>query len=126
MFRIECLCDDKNLPKVLHAISGLVLRQGFDCQPVAADTRIDGRGRVANNGGTRLEVFAGWLSKSNAQQLDTNAVRVFMKSHGYAPTASSQLLHEATRAGILRRVGVGVYVRAASGQKALAAPKKGA
>jgi hypothetical protein len=106
MFRIENLfCDDKKLPQLLHAISGLVL-EGFSVVPVVNVER-KGKKLEAISNGTAVEMFANYLHKRKITEVNSTIGREFCTSIGKDPETYNGLFTRAKAEGLLRKVGKG-------------------
>jgi len=106
MFKVEFFCDDPKLPRILHALQGLILGQPA-VQPVVNAQHKNGK-ITATTSGTMLEMFAQYLNKHRVTgPLSVAHVREFLGSHGFSENSATYLLQQAVSAGIVRRRGKG-------------------
>jgi hypothetical protein len=101
MFRIETFCEDKNLPRVLHALSGLVQGQPA-IQPVANAKLVKGKVQARNNG-QLLEMFAEHLKANKMTTVQPADVKAFAAKNGYAEASSTYFLGKWVKAGLLKK-----------------------
>jgi hypothetical protein len=108
MFRIEFLCDDKRLPKVLLSLNGLILADGLKVQPVV-NAKVNKRnGKVeARTGGTALEMLADWYARSKKTQTSSAEIRTFLLKNGFSVDSCSSVIGRAIKMGMLKRIGKG-------------------
>ena len=110
MFRIENLfCDDKKLPQLLRAISGLALA-GFSAVPVI-NAEKKGKKLTAMTNGTIVEMFTDYLHKRKITEVDSKIGREFCVSIGKDPEAYNYLFTRAKAEGLLRKSGKGTSSR---------------
>lgn len=103
MFRVEIFVDDAKLPRVLHAMTGLVLGQP-NIQPVAnATVGKDGAvvPRVTN--GDRIKILAQHLRKSGIKEVQPADIKAFAVAHGLAESSYSLILKQAIEYGVLKK-----------------------
>ena len=106
MFKIDNLfCDDKKLPQVLHAISGLVL-EGFSVVPVINVEKKKGKA-VALTNGTTVEMFRDYLHKRKITEVNSTIGREFCVSIGKDASTYGGLFVRAKAEGLLRKAGKG-------------------
>lgn len=105
MFRIAFIVEDKNLPHVLKAITGLVLADGMQTQFVANAEVKGGKVVAKTSGGTVLELFADWLNKEAPKIINIDLVRSFLTKQGYTPKSAGGLLNAAKEAGLVKKRG---------------------
>jgi len=106
MFKIENLfCDDKKLPQLLHAISGLVL-EGFSIVPVVNVQKKGGKATAITNG-TAVEMFRDYLHKHKIVEVNSTIGREFCTSIGKDAEAYNYLFSKAKSVGLLRKSGKG-------------------
>jgi hypothetical protein len=101
MFRIEAFCDDKNLPRVLYALMGLVHGQPA-IQPVANAKVTKGEVRAKSNG-QLLEIFAEHLKTNKITTVRPADVKAFSVKHGYSEASSNYFIQQWVKAKLLKR-----------------------
>ena len=101
MFRIEAFCDDKNLPRVLHALAGLVHGQPA-IQPVA-NAKVKNGVIRAKSSGDIVEMFAEHLKTNKISIVIPADIRAFAVKHGYAEKSYSFFLSKLIQAKLLKR-----------------------
>jgi len=101
MFRIEAFCDDKNLPRVLHALMGLVHGQPA-IQPVANAKVKKGEVRAKVNGNLP-ELFSVYIKKNKLEAVTPTNIKAFAVENGYAEGSYSLFLKNLIQAKVLRR-----------------------
>lgn len=104
MFRVELLCDDRQLAKVLHGLAGLILEDGFKVQPVVNAEYKNGRIKAVTTG-TRIDLFAAWLAKSGLAHMTGTNVKVFLHEHGFKAGTVYQLIYDAKKLGLIKKAG---------------------
>jgi hypothetical protein len=117
MFRIETFCDDKNLPRVLHALTGLVLGVP-KATPVANATKKSNGAVRAETSGDVTELFSAFVAKAHLREVNAASMKEFCRAHGYADASYSHVLGRLIKAKLLRKRGTG------SGSKYLVAGGK--
>jgi|SRR5215831_7994201 len=108
MFKIDNLfCDDKKLPALLRAMSGLV-QSGFAVVPVV---NVEKRGKkiVAASNGSTVEMFGDYLHKHKITEVNSEMGRDYCKQVGKDPEAYNYLFAKCKKAGLLRKVGKGYH-----------------
>lgn len=101
MFRIETYCDDKNLPRVLHALMGLVHGQP-KIQPVANAKVSDGKVRAKTNGDIPA-LFIEYLKTHKIREVVPANIKAFAIKQGYAEKSYSFFLSKLIKAKILHK-----------------------
>lgn len=101
MFRIETFCDDKNLPRVLHALTGLVLGQP-SIQPVA-NAKAGKNGVKAKTSGELLEMFEAHAKKHHLKEVTPTQLKAFAVEHGYSEGSYSLILSKMIKAKHLKK-----------------------
>lgn len=101
MFRIEAFCDDKNLPRVLHALTGLVHGQPA-IQPVANAKVVKGEVRAKVNGNL-VELFAAHIKKNKLTTVAPSDIKAFAMENGYAAGSYSLFLKRMLQAKFLKK-----------------------
>jgi hypothetical protein len=101
MFRIEAFCDDKNLSRVLHALTGLVHGQPA-IQPVANAKVVKGEVRAKVNGNLP-ELFSAHIKKNKLAAVTPADIKAFAVENGYAAGSYSLFLKKLVEAKFLRK-----------------------
>jgi hypothetical protein len=101
MFRIEMFCDDKNLPRVLHQLAGLVLGTP-KINPVANAGAKAGEVKSRTNGDL-LALFSAHLKQRKLTAVMAADVREFARANGYREGSYSHILAKAIAAKLLRK-----------------------
>ena len=101
MFRIEAFCDDKNLPRVLHALMGLVHGQPA-IQPVA-----NGMGIKSPPAGVLTGVFVKYAKANKMVKFAARDLADFVKQMGLAPASRGYMLKRLMADGIIKKSGKG-------------------
>lgn len=101
MFRIEAFCDDKNLPRVLHALMGLVHGQPA-IQPVANAKVVKGEVRAKVNGNL-VELFTAHIKKNKLATVAPADIKAFAMENGYAAGSYSLFLKRMLQAKFLKK-----------------------
>jgi hypothetical protein len=105
MFRIEMFCDDKNLPKVLHAITGIALGTP-KITPVANAQHKNGELKAKTSGEVPA-MFSAWVKKHHLKEVNASNMREFASEHGFSPTSYSHILSKVVKAKVVRKIGKG-------------------
>lgn len=110
MFRLTFFVEDKNLPKVLHAVQGLALNMEVP-QPVVNGTAVNGKVKAVSSGSTIIDRMVDSISAGQkGQALTSNDLReIIVKCGGQSGsigTYSSQLLDRK----VLKRKARGEYI----------------
>ncbi len=100
LFRIEAFIDDAKLPRVLHALTGLVIGQP-NIQPVANAANKGGKvvAQVAN--GDIVEILRQELKSKGIRAVIAADLKSFAEAHGRKTYTS--LLDKAIEAGVLKK-----------------------
>jgi hypothetical protein len=98
-------CDDKNLHKVLTAVTGLALGVP-KAVPVVNATHKNGELK-AKSSGEAPDLFSAWAKKHHLVEVNASNVREFASANGYSPTSYSHLLTKLIKAKVLRKYGKG-------------------
>jgi hypothetical protein len=101
MFRVELFCEDKNLPRVLRALTGLVTTTP-KIQPVANAEFTDGQIKQRTNGNA-IELFKDWVRKRKIDTVSPTEIRQFAVEHGYMEKSYSLILKNLVLAKVVRR-----------------------
>lgn len=101
MFRVECYCEDKNLAKVHHALTGLV--HDLKTVPVVNAAQGANGTLIAKGDGTVLNLLADHLKSSRATTFSSKQAQEFLRTHGFSSSSSSYLTASAVAAGLLRK-----------------------
>lgn len=105
MFRLNALVEDKNVVKVLHALTGMV--GDLTIVPVVNAKVVNGKVQAETNGSS-LDLFAKWL-KGKAG-ISINDVRGFCSANGMKESSANYILKRAREAHLLKaRKGKGGY-----------------
>ncbi len=86
MFRIACLVEDKNLPKVLHALNGLVLNMEPPV-PVANATVKAGKVVAVSSASSKHELVANALARHPNQLITSAEIKEIIRQIGGEGTA---------------------------------------
>lgn len=103
--RVEFICDDSRLGRVLRAISVIGGIYELRSHPVV-NAKAQGRKLGAKSSGDLLENFARWLKVQDGNVTPAQ-VRDFCTEQGRQPSSYSYLLTKAIAAGLLTKVGNG-------------------
>lgn len=101
MFRIELFCEDKNLPRILRALTGLIPATP-KIQPVANAEAVGGKIKQRINGGA-VELFKDWAKKRKLTSVSASHMREFAVEHGYMEKSYSLILKNLVAAKLIRR-----------------------
>jgi hypothetical protein len=101
MFRIEAFCEDKNLPRILHQLKGLVLGQP-GIQPVS-NAKAGKNGVKAKTSGDLMEMFEAHAKKHGLKEVAPKQLKTFAVEHGYAEGSYSAILSKMLAAKHLRK-----------------------
>jgi hypothetical protein len=101
MFRIEAFCDDKMLPRVLHAMAGLILGQP-KIQPVSNAHAKNGQVK-ANSNGDLLALFETHVKRHHLTTVTAKQMKAFAVEHGYSEKSYSHILSKMREAKHLRK-----------------------
>jgi hypothetical protein len=102
MFRIEAFCDDKQLPRVLHALTGLLLGTP-KVQPVANAQAKNGQIKAKVNGELPA-MFQAHIKQHHYKSVTPTDIKAFAVQHGYAEASYSLLLSKMVKAKVLRKI----------------------
>ena len=110
MFKIVCLVEDKHLPKVLHAMAGLVVNMEPP-QPVI--NAVVNKGQIVQ--ATTATSFKGQLieelKKKSGSLISTKAMKDFFISIGANPNSiNSTLTNQLIEEKVLKRKDRGLFV----------------
>lgn len=107
MFRVECFCEDKNLPKVLLAIAGVAVGQPT-VQPVVNAVAKNGAIAAASSGDV-VEMLVSWLKKTGKGKTGFRPVEVreFCQSVGRSEGSYTYVLNQAREAKAIKKAGGG-------------------
>jgi hypothetical protein len=103
MFRIEAFCDDKNLPRVLHALAGLVHGQPA-IQPVANAQVTNGE---LHSSGDLTEQFGKYAKVLKLKKFVAGDLTEFTKMIGLAPSSRQYVIKQLLTAKAIRKHGAG-------------------
>jgi hypothetical protein len=107
MFKIEMFCDDKNLPKILTAVTGLALGVPKAVPVVNAEHK---NGQLkARTSGDVPALFSAWAKKHHLAEVNASAMREFATAHGWSPGSYSSLLTKVVKAKVVRKIGKGTH-----------------
>jgi hypothetical protein len=101
MFRVEFFCEDKNLPRILRTLTGLIPTTP-KIQPVANAESVDGRIKQKTNG-SAIELFKTWATKHKLISVAPNQIREFAREHGYMESSYSLILKNLVIAKLVRK-----------------------
>jgi hypothetical protein len=101
MFRVELFCEDKNLPRVLRALTGLVTTTP-KIQPVANAESVGGKIKQRTNGNA-VDLFKAWATKNKLNSVTPSQMRDFAREHGYMETSYSLILKNLVLAKLVRK-----------------------
>jgi hypothetical protein len=101
MFRIEAFCDDKNLPRVLHALTGLLLGTP-KIQPVANAQASNGVIKAKVNGDLAA-LFEAHVKRHRLATVTPKQLKEFAVEHGYSEKSYSNILTRMIEAKHLRK-----------------------
>jgi hypothetical protein len=101
MFRIEVFCDDKNLPRILHALTGLAHGHP-NIQPVVNAKVSKGQVRAKSNG-QLLEMFTEHLKANKITIVAPTDIKAFAAKNGYAESSYAYFLKQLVKAKLLKR-----------------------
>src|SRR5262245_51522187 len=101
MFRLEIFCEDKNLPRVLHSLTGLIADTP-KIQPVANAKMTGGKIKAKVNGNLP-ELFKAFAKKNKLATVTPAELKTFAVEHGYAETSYSLFLARLVKEKILRK-----------------------
>ncbi len=102
MFRIEAFVEDNKLPRVLHALTGLVQGQP-SVQPVANAKTVNGKvvARVVN--GDRIKILGQELRQRKMSEVRPADIKAFAVAHGLSEKSYSVILKQAIEHGLLKK-----------------------
>lgn len=110
MFRIECFCEDKNLPNVLRALAGLVRGQP-SVMPVVniVDERVSAKNGAlrAATSGKLVDMLAAHLRQTHKDYIAPKEIADWLQKHGKSRLSTSYVASMAVDAGILKKTGKG-------------------
>ena len=110
MFRLEFFCEDKQLPKVLHALSGMISGQPT-VQPVA-NAMLDKSGKVvAKTDGDPVSIMRQHFKENGVTTVTSALAREMTQLCGMVPSSYQYLLKQAVKGGLLKKTGKGVGTR---------------
>jgi len=101
MFRIETFCEDKNLPRVLHALTGLVHGQPI-VQPVA-NAKATKNGVQAKSNGELVQLFMEHIKSNKISTIFPKDMKEFVVRHGYSERSYPYFLKQMTKNKLLKR-----------------------
>lgn len=101
MFRIEFFCEDKNLPRILRALTGLSVGQPR-VQPVA-NAETTGEKIKQRTNGNAVDLFSEWIKKRKLTFITPTLAREFAVEHGYMEKSYSLILKNLVAAKLIRR-----------------------
>jgi len=104
MFRVSGFCDDKNVPKVLRALQGLMIGAPELAPVIGAEVR-GGKIVPDANGGNPVEMFRSYCIKNHLDRFTAQHVKQFVVSIGKPETAYGYLLNKAKTVHAVRKVG---------------------
>ena len=100
MFKVECFCEDKNLPAILIALAGKAL----DVKAVPMTNAKAMNGQVtAVTGGDTQDQFRHWLHESKLTRVRSHDIKQFQTEIGRSPMGYSLVLKNAVASGLLTR-----------------------
>lgn len=103
MVRGEFVCDDKNMARVLHALTGIVHDLKF--APVA-NAKIGRNGQVtARTSGDTASLFVEWNSKRKLQHVSATDIKQFSREIGRSEKSYSAVITSLRKAGLLKKNG---------------------
>lgn len=103
MFRINLFCDDRKLPELLRALTGLTVGVP-DIRPVV-NAEAGANGPVAKTNGSLVEKFTLYAKEHKLKQFTSKEARDICKAIGLAPGSSSYVTGQLVGAGVLKRGG---------------------
>lgn len=106
MFRVDFMCEDKNLHKALRALIGIANAPGPQAKPVENAIKKNGK-LTAETNGTQQEMFQVWLRKNKLTEINAGQIRLFLQSIGGSANSYANLLRKSIQAGILKKTGKG-------------------
>lgn len=103
MVRGELICDDKNMAKVLHAVTGLVHDIKWTSM---ANAKIGRNGQVvAKTPGDVASLFVDWNSKRKLHHINAADIKEFCREVGRQPSGYSSVIAALRKAGLLKKNG---------------------
>jgi hypothetical protein len=103
MFKIEVLCDDKNLARVLRGLAGVALGMPKVVPVVNAEEK---GGRVqARTNGDAVALLRDYLKNHKLARIGAVDVKEFCRTSGYSPRSYTSVIKQAVAAKLLRRSG---------------------
>lgn len=109
MFRVVFMVEDRNLHKVLHALTGLVVNMEPP-QPVTNAVVKNGKVKEASSGGTRKErFFEAVKANQKGSELTTDDLRAAMVAAGGMATSLNGIMAELFKRKIIKRKSMGHY-----------------
>lgn len=103
MFRIELYCEDRNLSRVLVALTGLIANNPV-VQPVINAAMQKGRIQSRTNG-SLVELFDTWIKTKDLKKVGPIQIREFCRDIGRSEKAYSGTLIRLIKNKKLRRQG---------------------
>lgn len=99
MFKIECVCEDKNLPTILHALAGKAL----DVKAVPMTNAVASNGALtARTSGGVQDLFAQWLHDKKLTVVSARDIKQFQSDLGRNPSGYNYVVQLALRSGLLK------------------------
>jgi len=109
MFRVELFCDDRKLPDVLRALTGLLIGEP-KIQPVVNGKKENGV-LVASNRGTLNEMFVKYAKTHSLTKFAPVELKEFCRYTGYAESSYNYVLDVLKANKLVRKHGSGRNVR---------------
>jgi hypothetical protein len=106
VFKIEILCDDKNLARVLRALTGLALGSPSVQPVVNAEQQKNGR-VVAASAGDLVALLSAHLKRNRLTEVRAAQIKEFAVANGYAESSHQHILKTAVAHKLLRKKGKG-------------------
>lgn len=106
MFRLVLFCDDKSLPRILHSVRGLVLKDGMSVEAVANAHEVNGTIKPLSRG-SAADMMIAWMRKKKMAVINAEKAREFCREHNLSEGTYSSLLAAAQKVGALRKTGKG-------------------
>lgn len=108
MFRVVFMVEDRNLHKVLHALTGLVVNMEPP-QPVTNAVVKNGKVKEVSSGATKKERFFEGVQALKGSAITTDDLKKVMASVGGAPTSINGIMAQLFKRKIIKRKSMGHY-----------------
>jgi hypothetical protein len=101
MFKIEVLCDDKNLARLLRGLTGLTL--GVPRVVPVVNAEASGGKVRAETDGSLVSMLDAYLRRHKLTNVGAAEIKQFAVASGYAVGSYTFIIRKATDANLLRK-----------------------